>query len=54
MARRVANAMRQRRVLVSNCGPGGTVLKIRPPLVFAREHVDQLVEALDAACTERA
>jgi 4-aminobutyrate aminotransferase-like enzyme len=54
IARRVANAMRQRRVLVSSCGPGGTVLKIRPPLVFAREHVDQLVEALDAACSELA
>jgi hypothetical protein len=28
-------------------GPFGNVVKIRPPLVFGREHADILIEALD-------
>jgi len=34
-------------VLLSATGPQGNVLKIRPPLVFTREHADLLVERLD-------
>ena len=29
-------------VLIGATGPNGNVLKIRPPLVFERTHVDQL------------
>lgn len=42
----VVNGMRERRVLISATGPLGHTLKIRPPLPFAREHVDRLAEAL--------
>jgi len=34
-------------LLVSATGPDGNVLKIRPPLVFQREHADVLLQALD-------
>jgi 4-aminobutyrate aminotransferase-like enzyme len=43
---RVVNGLRERRVLISATGPDGSTLKIRPPLPFARAHVDQLAEAL--------
>lgn len=39
-ARRIANALRERRVLLSVCGHDGNVLKIRPPLVFSMSDVD--------------
>ena len=45
---RVVNGLRERRVLISATGPHGSTLKIRPPLPFARPHVDQLAEALNA------
>lgn len=47
LATRVVNALRQRRVLLSASGPGGNVLKIRPPLAFQRAHADLLLMALD-------
>jgi 4-aminobutyrate aminotransferase-like enzyme len=40
------------RILIGSEGPSGTVLKIRPPMPFGREHVDLLVEALDAAAAQ--
>ncbi|MEI7518035.1 MAG: aminotransferase class III-fold pyridoxal phosphate-dependent enzyme [Mycobacteriaceae bacterium] len=39
-AKALVNAMRERRVLISVCGHDGSVLKIRPPLVFSRSDVD--------------
>ncbi|MET0702799.1 MAG: aminotransferase class III-fold pyridoxal phosphate-dependent enzyme [Mycobacterium sp.] len=39
-ARWLVNTMRERRVLISVCGTGGNVLKIRPPLVFSMADVD--------------
>ena len=45
-ARRVANEMRERGVLIGVTGQEGNVLKIRPPLVFRRDHADRLVETL--------
>ena len=45
-ALRVVNGLRERRVLISATGPHGSTLKIRPPLPFARPHVDRLAEAL--------
>jgi 4-aminobutyrate aminotransferase-like enzyme len=47
LAARVVNGLRRRRVLVSSCGRHGNVLKLRPPLVFGREHAEILVAALD-------
>lgn len=46
---RVVNALRERHVLISATGPHGNILKIRPPLPFAQEHVDQLAAALSSA-----
>jgi 4-aminobutyrate aminotransferase-like enzyme/Ser/Thr protein kinase RdoA (MazF antagonist) len=34
-------------VLLGSDGPAGNVLKLRPPLVFAKEHADLLLEKLD-------
>ena len=46
-ADRVTEAMRERGILISTTGPAGNVLKIRPPLVFQREHADLLLQTLD-------
>ena len=51
-ARAVTDALRDRGVLIGSTGPAQNVLKIRPPLVFAREHADLLVEALDSVLSE--
>lgn len=46
-ATHLVNALRSRRILISATGPHANVLKIRPPLVFGREHADLLLEAID-------
>jgi 4-aminobutyrate aminotransferase-like enzyme len=46
--------MRERGVLVGRTGRDRASLKIRPPLVFTREHADLLVAALAASCDELA
>jgi 4-aminobutyrate aminotransferase-like enzyme len=43
----LVNRMREHGVLISRVGPHGNVLKIRPPMVFRREHADLLVDVLD-------
>jgi 4-aminobutyrate aminotransferase-like enzyme len=43
----VVNGLRKRRVLIGSTGADGNVLKIRPPLVFERNHADRLLAALD-------
>lgn len=48
-ARRLVNALRERRVLISVCGHDGNVLKIRPPLVFSMADVDWFHSAFTAA-----
>ncbi len=53
-ARRVIDAMRERHVLIGETGRHENVLKIRPPLPFAREHADLLLAALDECLTEAA
>jgi len=47
VARAVMNGMRGEGVLVGRTGLADNVLKIRPPLVFTRQHADRLVEAMD-------
>lgn len=42
----VVNGLRERRVLISATGPGANILKIRPPLVFTREHADIFLDRL--------
>ena len=46
-AKRVVNELRNQGVLVGLEGPHGSILKIRPPLVFKKEHADILVDKLD-------
>ena len=46
LAAKLVNAMRQRGVLLGRTGLHGNVLKIRPPMVFAREDGSLLLEAL--------
>ncbi|WP_049972580.1 aminotransferase class III-fold pyridoxal phosphate-dependent enzyme [Haladaptatus cibarius] len=47
-ATEVVNRLRQRQVLIGSTGKHENVLKIRPPLVFEKDHADRLLEALDA------
>ena len=48
-ARSLINDMRRRGVLISTIGHHGNVLKMRPPMVFGREHADLLLTTLDEA-----
>jgi 4-aminobutyrate aminotransferase-like enzyme len=48
-ANAIVNHMRRNGVLISSIGPSDNVLKMRPPMVFSREHADLLLDALDAA-----
>ena len=48
-AKRLVNAMCDRGVLISKIGRFDNILKIRPPLVFNREHGDFLLATLDDA-----
>jgi 4-aminobutyrate aminotransferase-like enzyme len=48
----VVDGLRDRGVLIGRTGRGDNVLKIRPPLVFEREHADLLVERLSETLTE--
>ncbi|MEP1123235.1 MAG: aminotransferase class III-fold pyridoxal phosphate-dependent enzyme [Ilumatobacter sp.] len=46
--RRLATALRHDGILIGLTGRYSNVLKIRPPLVFGREHVDELIATLDS------
>lgn len=46
-AARVANNMKEKGFLLSNAGALGNVVKIRPPLVFQKEHADLFLTAFD-------
>lgn len=48
---RLLELLRQRYVLVGSEGRFENILKLRPPLVFRREHADMLVDAIDNALT---
>jgi 4-aminobutyrate aminotransferase-like enzyme len=49
---KLVNGLRQRRILISAAGPHANVLKIRPPLVFQRQHADRFLEGVDAVLAE--
>ena len=49
---RVVERMREAGVLIAKVGLHRNILKIRPPLVFAAEHCDLLLRALDAALAD--
>ncbi|HEX2139150.1 MAG TPA: aminotransferase class III-fold pyridoxal phosphate-dependent enzyme [Woeseiaceae bacterium] len=51
-ARRLVNAMREQGVLISRIGKHDNILKMRPPMPFAKEHADLLVSVLDDCLKE--
>ena len=48
----VANRLKDKGFLISNASPLGNVLKIRPPLVFGREHADLFLTAFEETLRE--
>lgn len=51
-AAEAANRLKSKGFLLSNAGALGNVLKIRPPLVFARQHADLFLDALGEVLQE--
>jgi 4-aminobutyrate aminotransferase-like enzyme/Ser/Thr protein kinase RdoA (MazF antagonist) len=52
LAKLIMNLMRENGVLLGTTGPYSHILKIRPPLVFEREHADILLTELKKALEE--
>ena len=48
----LANALKDKGFLVSNAGALGNVLKMRPPLVYQKEHADLFLTALAECLAE--
>ena len=48
----LANRMKELEILMSTDGKDVNVMKIKPPLVFSKQHADQLLEALDRVLRE--
>lgn len=46
LAEQIMNTMREDGVLIGTTGPSYSTLKVRPPIVFQREHVEIIIEAL--------
>ncbi|KND59744.1 putative aminotransferase [Candidatus Burkholderia verschuerenii] len=51
-ALRVVNALREKRVLISASGAAANVLKIRPPLPFSKQNVDEFMEVFKEVLPE--
>ena len=49
----VSFRMRAEHILVSSDGPDHNVIKIKPPMVFNKENVDEFVSTLDRVLKER-
>ena len=50
--KRIVNALASEyHILIGYEGPNASILKLRPPMPFRREHADLLVTAIDAAAT---
>ena len=53
--KRIINALAaEHRILIGYEGPHASILKLRPPMPFRREHADLLVQAIDAAAADAA
>ena len=48
----VVNSLRDRGILIGSAGHMGNILKIRPPLVFQREHADLFLTAFEESIQE--
>ena len=51
-ADQIVNSMKEKGILISTDGPDHNVLKIKPPLVFAKDNAIQLVETLNGVLNE--
>ena len=51
-ANRAVNLLRQHGVLIGSTGRYDNVLKIRPPMVFSRQHADLLLQKLTQVLNE--
>jgi ethanolamine-phosphate phospho-lyase len=47
----IVDFLKYQRVIISRDGPDENVIKVKPPLVFSKEDVDTLVNAMDRALT---
>ncbi len=47
LARTLVSELRKQQILMSTDGVNDNVLKIKPPLVFNRQDVDRVLEAVD-------
>ena len=47
LAKTIKNDLRERSILVSTDGPANNVLKIKPPMCFTKENVDQLIHEFE-------
>lgn len=50
--RAIVNGMRNRGVLISSAGVSENILKIRPPLIFTKDHVDIFIETFGEVLKE--
>lgn len=44
--------MKEEHILLSTDGPDANVIKMKPPMVFTKENVDEVVSALDRILKE--
>ncbi|XP_043250639.1 alanine--glyoxylate aminotransferase 2-like [Colletes gigas] len=51
-AKHVVSRMKEKKILISSDGPDDNVLKLKPPMVFTIENVEQLCSALDEVLQE--
>jgi 4-aminobutyrate aminotransferase-like enzyme len=49
---RIVEALRQRRVLTGRIGKDNNILKLRPPMVYKKEHADQFLDLFDEVLAE--
>lgn len=52
LASRIANRAKDFGVLMGTDGPYDNVIKLRPPMIFKREHADLLLETLDRSMSD--
>lgn len=45
---KVVEALRERRILTGSIGADDNILKLRPPMVFSRDHADHFLESFEA------
>lgn len=44
--------MKEEHILLSTDGPDGNVLKLKPPMVFTKQNVDEFISTLDRILKE--